>query len=93
VSSESDASSNQDSGSAFDGSDASDDDDDAMSGGDESGDDWEQLEQKALKCTHFSRLANASLTSFKLTKRRLTRVAEAIRIQMHPRRRNHPSDN
>jgi hypothetical protein len=53
VSSESDASEDQDSGSAFDGSDASDDDDDAMSGGDESGDDWEQLEQKALKCTHF----------------------------------------
>lgn len=52
MSSESDASSDQDSGSAFDGSDASDDDDDAMSGGDESGDDWEQLEQKALKCTH-----------------------------------------
>jgi nucleosome binding factor SPN SPT16 subunit len=53
VSSESDASSDKDSGSAFDGSDASDDDDDAMSGGDESGDDWEQLEQKALKCRHF----------------------------------------
>jgi len=53
VTSESEASSDQDSGSAFDGSDASDDDDDAMSGGDESGDDWEQLEQKALKCTHF----------------------------------------
>lgn len=49
ASSESGASSEDESGSAFDGSDASDDDED-MSGGDESGDDWEELEQKALKC-------------------------------------------
>lgn len=47
-SSESSASSEDGSGSAFDGSDASDDDDE-MSGADESGDDWEELEQKALK--------------------------------------------
>lgn len=49
-SSESDEPSSQDSESEFDDDDGASDDDEDMSAGDESGDDWDALEEKALKC-------------------------------------------